>query len=156
MELDDMLKSLETPVKKLGLDMTNEIISILESNDKIASGRLIQSIKYEYMADIDDIKLLITSEDYLTYVDKGRRPGKFVPISALKEWASLRGIPESAVWGINMNIFKFGIKPLNFMDGLEKEYSQPNKFGGIIKQYNKIVAEYLRAEFKLIQKNMKR
>lgn len=143
------------PINRLGLGMVNEIIDVLESNDKIASGRLIKSIKHEYQLDIDDIKLLIKSEDYLTYVDSGRKPGKFVPVNALREWLKFKGIDEKALYPINYKIFKFGIKPLNFMKSIEEKYSKPDKFGGVIKEYNKIIAEYLKWEFKEIQKNMK-
>ena len=150
-----MLKTLEEPINKLGIDMVNEIISVLESNDKIASGRLVKSISHEYQLDLDNIKLLISSEDYLTYVDKGRKPGKFAPIAPIKEWARIKGIDESAAYAINYKIFKFGIKPLNFMEGIETKFSKPDKFGGVIKQYNKIVSDYLKWEFEQIQKNMK-
>lgn len=150
-----MLKTLEMPVKNLGVNMVNDIINVLKSKDKIASGRLINSIKHEYQIDIDNIKLLITSEDYLTYVDQGRKPGKYAPIQAIKDWVKLKGIDEKYAFAINHNIFKFGIKPLNFMEGLTAEYSKPDKFGGVIKQYNKIVSDYLKWEFEQIQKNMK-
>lgn len=155
MELEKMLKQLDIPIKRLGVDMVNEIIDILKSKDKIASGELIKSVKYEYIADIDNIELLIKSEDYLTYVDQGRRPGKYVPVNALRKWAKLKGIPEKAVYPINHKIFKFGIRPLNFMKRVSEKYKRPDKFGVIIKQYNKIVADYLKWEFQEIQKNMK-
>lgn len=149
-----MFKRLENPINNLGVEIVDVIISVLQSKNKIASGRLIKSIRYEYMADIESIKLLIYSEDYLTYIDRGRKPGKYVPISALKEWAKYKGIPEKAVWAINKNIFKFGIKPLNFIYDIKQRYSKRDKFGVVTREYTKIISEYLTQELKKAQKNM--
>ena len=57
--------------------------------------------------------MILTSEDYLKYVDKGRKPGSYVPIRALKKWTRFRNIPENAAYAINQKIFRFGIKPTN-------------------------------------------
>ena len=155
MELNTMLKKLEMPIQNLGIEMVNEIISVLQQNNKIATGNLINSVKYEYQVDIDTIKLLIQSEDYLEYVDKGRDPGKFVPVDKLREWIRIKGIPEKALYPINYKIFKFGIKPLNFLESIRATYSSKGKFGIIVKEYNKIISDYMKWEFKQIQKNIK-
>lgn len=155
MNIDLLLKQLEMPIKKLGVDMVNEIISVLERKDKVASRKLLNSIKHEYRIDIDNIELLIKSEDYIKYLESGRRPGKYVPLSALKEWVKFKGIPEKAIYPINHKIFKFGIKPVQILKPIVDKYNKPDRFGGIIKQYNKIVADYLKWEFEQIQKNMK-
>jgi hypothetical protein len=155
MDLKKMFKTLEMPIRKLGVDMVNEIISVLESKDKVASGKLINSIKHEYRIDIDNIELLIKSEDYIKFLESGRRPGKYVPIKALKEWVKFKGIPEKAIYPINHKIFKFGIKPVQILKPIVDKYNKPDRFGGIIKQYNRIVADYLKWEFQQIEKNMK-
>jgi len=136
-------------------EMVNEIISVLQQNNKIASSQLISSINYQYQVDVNTIKLLIQSEDYLEYVDKGRAPGKFVPVDKLREWIRIKGIPEKALYPINYKIFKFGIKPLNFLESIRAQYDTKGKFGIIVKEYNKIIADYMKWEFKQIQKNIK-
>lgn len=155
MDLKKMFKTLDMPIRKLGVDMVNEIINVLESKDKVASRKLINSIKHEYRIDIDNIELLIKSEDYIKYIESGRKPGKYVPLKALKEWVKFKGIPEKAIYPINHKIFKFGIKPVIILKPVVEKYNKPDKFGGIIKQYNRIVADYLKYEFEMIQKNMK-
>lgn len=155
MDLKKMFKTLDIPIRKLGVDMVNEIINVLESKDKVASRKLINSIKHEYRIDIDNIELLIKSEDYIKYIESGRKPGKYVPLKALKEWVKFKGIPEKAIYPINHKIFKFGIKPVIILKPVVEKYNKPDKFGGIIKQYNRIVADYLKYEFEMIQKNMK-
>ena len=150
-----MLKRLEMPIQNLGIDMVNDIISVLQQNNKIASGNLINSVKYEYQVDINTIKLMLISEDYLEYVDKGRAPGRFAPVDKLREWIRIRGIPEKALYPINYKIFKFGIKPLNFLEGIRASYSTKGHFGIIVKQYNKIISDYMKWEFEQIQKNLK-
>jgi hypothetical protein len=54
------------------------------------------------------------SEDYLKYVDQGRRAGaKYPPIGPLLRWARVKGLPEGVAYGAQKNIHKFGIKPTN-------------------------------------------
>ena len=35
------------------------------------------------------------------------------PINAIKQWARIKGLPKGAEYGIQKNIYKFGIKPTN-------------------------------------------
>lgn len=155
MELEQLFKQLDPSIKKLGVEMVDALITSLESKNKVASRDLINSVKYEYQVDIDNIKLFLKSEDYLTYIEKGRRPNKYVPIAALKRWAGFKGIPEKAIYAINHKIFKFGIKPVKILEPIVNEFNKPTKFGGVVKQYNRIVADYLKYEFEQIEKNMK-
>jgi len=53
------------------------------------------------------------ANDYLQWVDKGRRPGTYPPIRAIQRWVQIKGIPKEAAWAIRQNIYKFGIKPTN-------------------------------------------
>ena len=60
--------------------------------------------------------LSIEMNYYWKYVEYGRKPGKYVPIKPLEEWARSKGFsnPRSAAFAISRNIFKFGVKPTNF------------------------------------------
>ena len=99
---------------KYGSEVVAEMITRLQGFGKKASGNLISSLKYVIEQNGEQIELTIEGAPYWQYVDKGRKPGKFVPVSALQKWARLKGIPQSAVYPINLKIYKKGIAPTNF------------------------------------------
>jgi hypothetical protein len=93
---------------------------------KKASGGLIESIQGNWDPQTRQITLVMN--DYWRYVNDGRSPGKYVPLSALLKWIKQKGLKgrnkktgrfiknESFAWGINQNIKKFGIAPTYFYD----------------------------------------
>lgn len=96
------------------------------SADKIASGGLYNSISYELTQ--DGFALLMNR--YWEWVNYGREPGSYAPISPLEEWARLKGLdnPRSAAFGISTNLYKFGIQPTYFYDNaldiLEAQFNE--------------------------------
>ena len=110
-DFDNIIQDgIEAYGEKLIQILTEELIKA----GKKASGKLINSLKVDVKPVGEAIfQVLLTSEDYLKYVDKGRKPGSYVPIRALKEWTRYRGIPEEAAYAINNKIFRFGIAPTN-------------------------------------------
>ena len=60
--------------------------------------------------------LSIAMLEYWKYVNFGRLPGKYVPITPLEEWARNKGLenPRSVAFGASTNIKKFGIQATNF------------------------------------------
>jgi hypothetical protein len=111
-------------LNQFGKDYVNVLVFLLKNNTvpsraglpaypKVASGRLINSIDYRLRETAQGIQFQLLAEDYLQYVDKGRKPGTYPPISAIRKWARIKGLPKGAEYGIQKNIFKFGIKPTN-------------------------------------------
>jgi hypothetical protein len=110
--------------------------------DKVATGKLLDSISYDVEVDTNgDPMLVISYIDYFQNVNWGRRKEKGrlvrkkgrlvleggVPIPALLEWIKVRGlqgrnrkgqfIPRlSFAFAIQRNIYKFGIRPANIYD----------------------------------------
>jgi hypothetical protein len=80
---------------------------------KNATGNLIRSFNYRLQQTAQGIQTQIVALDYLTYVDRGRKPGTYPPIKPLLAWARVKGLPEGAAYGAQKNIFKGGIKPTN-------------------------------------------
>jgi hypothetical protein len=80
---------------------------------KNATGNLIRSLDYRLRQTAQGIQTQIFALDYLTYVDKGRKPGTYPPIAPLLAWARVKGLPEGAAYGAQKNIYKGGIKPTN-------------------------------------------
>lgn len=106
----------EKLANEFGKDYVKIMVGLLKGNKpfaKVASGSLINSINYRLQNTAQGINVILLANDYLQYVDKGRRPGTYPPIRAIQKWVAIKGIKKEAAWAIRQNIFKFGIKPTN-------------------------------------------
>lgn len=106
-------------LKTYGEQVIKEMKSRLVSAGKVASGTLLNSLVFAIETETNgDLSLSVgatgKADDYLYYVDKGRKPGKMPPIEPIKKWCKLKGIPEEIAFPIAKNIGKFGIAPTNF------------------------------------------
>ena len=116
---DDIIKA---GLENLGDQYVHYLTQELIKADKRSSGRLINSLNASVKPIGEGLfTLIIESEDYLKYVDQGRRPGKYVPVRALEDWVRVRGIPKTAVFPINQKIFRFGIKPTFVISKAQKQ-----------------------------------
>jgi hypothetical protein len=96
--------------------------------NKVASGKLVNSIQVVTKQSKDKTVIQVLAEDYLAYVQSGRLPGKKgVPLDQIEEWIKSRGLQgrdkkgrfikrRSFAFAIQTNIKKFGIRPANFLD----------------------------------------
>lgn len=96
--------------------------------DKVASGKLVNSVQVNVVQKRNESVLSVVMEDYAQFVQSGRVPGqKGVPISALEQWIKDRKLQgrdkrgryitrRSFAFAIQKNIKKFGIRPSNFLD----------------------------------------
>lgn len=107
---------------------------------KRASGQLERSINYRVSQKQDDWVLTLFAEDYLKFVDKGvsgtqrryntpyayttRKP----PISVIKQWVRLKGMPDEAAFPIQNKIFRFGLKPTNVINKSIREIEYRSKW----------------------------
>lgn len=101
---------------EFGRDYVKIMVALLRGNrpyPKVASGSLINSINYRLQDTAQGINVVLLANDYLQYVDRGRKPGTYPPIQAIQRWVTIKGIPKEAAWAIRKNIYKFGIKPTN-------------------------------------------
>lgn len=96
---------------------------------KLATGRGAQSIEVITKQLVDAMVLTESHEDYMTFVDRGRKKGvRKVPISAIEEWLRVKNFSwaanniRGAAFAVQTNIFKFGIKPTRWIgETLEEE-----------------------------------
>ena len=118
------LKELKLAADRLGADFVAELGRQLIQADKVASGKLLKSLNYQVIEVLENVLIKINAEDYLSVVDKGRRPGKMPPISPIKKWMEIRKIKgrgkdgrfikqDQAAFLIARAIGKNGIKPTN-------------------------------------------
>jgi hypothetical protein len=99
---------------EFGKDYVKVMVALLKGNRpfaKVASGSLVNSINYRLQDTANGINVILLANDYLKWVDRGRKPGTYPPIQAIQKWVAIKGIPKQAAWAIRTNIFKFGIKP---------------------------------------------
>jgi len=105
-----------------------KIVEILKREDKVSTGRLIDSIDFTIGGEEGKHFINLIMEDYWYYVDQGRHPGKGVPKQSLLEWMRIKGIPESAYYAINYTIKRDGIQGIYFMqraiDEIERDLEQ--------------------------------
>ncbi len=100
-------------LNEFGKDYVKILIRLLKKEGKSATGALINSISYKLKEVAGLIQYQLISNDYLTYVDEGRRPGSYPPIRAISDWVRVKGISQDAVFPIARSIYKFGIEPTN-------------------------------------------
>lgn len=98
------------------------------TSNKIASGKLYNSVQVIPQQKGDVTTLQILMEVYGQWVQSGRLPGKGnVPIKAIEQWIKDRKLVgrnkkgkfikrKNFAFAIQTNIKKFGIKPSNFLD----------------------------------------
>lgn len=102
-------------VAKYGEELITEIVRLLRSEDKVATGSLINSFRWEAVAAAKELNYHLISLDYFKYVDQGRRAGKQPPLREIMRWTSVKGIPQEAAFPIARNIGKFGIPATNIL-----------------------------------------
>lgn len=127
--------------------------------DKVASGRLRDSVEVTYVKDREGIEILmVIMEDYAQYVQSGRLGGKGKPpVQPLIEWIKSRGLKgrdkkgrfitdKSFAFAIRNNIGKFGIRPAPFVDISVNKILNDQRFVDIIEnatieEINKILIQ---------------
>jgi hypothetical protein len=103
--------------KAIGDELKKNLIQELRRTKTIASGDLIKSLNVEIEQTSDGIIISLASNEYITYIEKGRKRGKYAPVSDLQRWVRAKGIAtdekkvKSIAFAINNKIKKEGIKP---------------------------------------------
>lgn len=124
----DISKEIFDILNKYGEQAIKEMITRLKNLDKIASGKLINSLKYEIRSELGGLQLYFEMIDYGMQVDQGlngverivNRNSPFntnntpVKLSKIKEWCRYKGIPESAAKPITNSIYHLGVEPTFF------------------------------------------
>jgi hypothetical protein len=135
---------------EFGKDYVKVMVSLLKNNrpyPKVASGSLVNSINYRLQETANGINLVLLANDYLKWVDRGRKPGTYPPIQAIQRWVAIKGIPKEAAWAIRTNIFKFGIKPTRVIAKTRFELETNRKYA---QKYERMMVDTLT---KNIEKN---
>lgn len=97
---------------KTGKNTLKDSVMIKDADSRISFG-----------SNGDNVVIELLFNNYIDYIEKGRRPGKMPPISALKEWAQSRGIStdNSTLFAIANAIKRDGIEGRPVLATLERE-----------------------------------
>lgn len=105
------------------------------AKDNLAkTGELYDSIRFEVQVNGENVSLDILMEDYATFVDKGRRPGKQPPVDAIRSWVRSKGITtrdnsigtnsadiERTAYVIGRSIGEKGTEGKNFIPEIDEQ-----------------------------------
>ena len=92
-------------------------------NNKVGKNTLVDSDIFNSVGvkseDIEVVTLLVN--DYIDYIEHGRKAGSFPPPHAIAEWCARKGLPtdNSTVFLICRSIYEKGIAPRPIFDGSE-------------------------------------
>ena len=112
--------TLNEALTKIGNDIIKDARSTLKKQGHRATGKLMDSMK----AVVNKSELTFELESYARYVDQGRRPGKYAPVKAIKDWCKVKGIDQSLAYVINRSIYENGIKPSLFFTNAFEAYEE--------------------------------
>ena len=110
-------EGLDDIANEFGAELVKRLQRALIDKGKLASGSLIGQMNYRVKSDKKGNTVVqLFAEDYLRFVDKGRRPGKQPPLRAIKEWTRIKLLPEKLAFPIARKIGKVGIKGINIIN----------------------------------------
>ena len=111
MDIKPVNRALFSIANEYGEELVKQLQFELAKKEKSATGDLIDTMFHEVKSDGDGRTLVtINAESYFGFVERGRKPGTFPNLDALRKWATVKLIPERAVFPIGMKIKEEGIK----------------------------------------------
>ncbi len=111
---EEIRKTLVDYGKKFGNETIKQLVKELIKLKKVATGKLKDSFDFKLKGAIESFIIEFEAENYVRFVNDGRRPGKFAPVDAIESWCKTKGIDEKYAYLINLKIKTFGIKPTDF------------------------------------------
>lgn len=90
---------------------------------KLQDSNLYKELKVIASENEGDLVFGIILNDYVVYVESGRRGGKMPPLKPIEDWCKRHGIPtaNSVLYAIRKMIGKEGIRPRPFLDVVFQE-----------------------------------
>lgn len=139
-------------VMEFSKDLMTLVRMVMESNvginDKVGRNTLVDSNIYKTLSvkatNDGDLIFDIILNDYLTFIESGRRKGaKFPPVEPIVKWARSRGIStdNSTIFLIRRAISRDGIKPRPFMVHVMEEIDREWDDSLADELFNKIISE---------------
>ena len=121
-------ENLKEALNIFGDEYITELTKQLIQLDKVATGKLLRSLDYKVIEKVEgQFEIIIKAQDYLKWVDEGRKPGTPPPYKAILSWVEARRIKfvnrkgngflknEQTAFIIRRSIGKKGIKKTNVL-----------------------------------------
>ena len=121
------------------------------NRNTLVEGKIFQNVNIN-VEGLELVQVLVN--DYIQYIESGRKPGSFPPVSVIAKWAADKGITTDnrVVWAICQSIYKEGIaaRPLidvrgGFWEQVERDWDEWFKgvydilFEDLDKQFNNTI-----------------
>jgi len=101
-------------IRGAGFRFLEDIRRDLQAEDKVASQRLIRSLKFDLTPAPSFLSLQFKAEKHWVFVDEGRKPGgKMPPEAPIRRWLKQKGIDPKLSFVIRRSIAEKGIKATN-------------------------------------------
>lgn len=115
-----ILEALKEVAEQAKAVMMVVMSSELGINKKVGVNTLVDGhIFKDINVNVDGLELVeILVNDYIQYIESGRQPGSFPPVSVIAKWAAEKGITTDnrVVWAICQSIYKNGIPARPLID----------------------------------------
>ena len=146
-------------ISKIVMEFSKDIMGIVRvvmesnllDNHKVGRNTIIGSDIYKNLQVITkndgDLVFDILLNDYLTYIESGRRKGaKMPPVEPIVRWARSRGIPtdNSTIYLIRRAISRDGIAPRPFMATVMEQIdlNMENLYDNIFDEITKLINDF--------------
>ena len=102
---------------KLENELKKNLINELKRTGSIATGSLLKSIDFDLKKNKDGFTIIMNANEYLIFIEKGRKPGRYAPIKPLQKWVRAKKLAtkpnevNSIAWAVNNKIKREGIAP---------------------------------------------
>jgi hypothetical protein len=127
MDRDELIARVASVIADIMTQAKSIVLAVMSSdigvNKKVGKNTLVDSDLFNTVGvkseDIEVVTLLVN--DYIDYIEHGRKSGSFPPPQAIAEWCSKKGLPtdNSTVFLICRSIYEKGIAPRPIFDGSE-------------------------------------
>ena len=85
-------------MQRVALQIAKAYKDLIAETETNASGKL-SNFKTECVMEGSLFEVIFTLQDYWKYVENGRRPGKFPPVDAIKNWIQIKPVVPRAING---------------------------------------------------------
>lgn len=154
------MKNLDlTPLKGLVNDFIEEYKNSLKNENKIASKQLYDGVRGKIKVDGKWIEVILSLPPQWKYVEYGRRPGKYPPPNAIREWIKVKPVlprpfnngklptENQLVYLISRKIATKGIPASNILSNTIDNFNLVGKiYNLIVEQIDKEINTEINAE----------
>ena len=135
MDKERLLNDMHNQLKVIAEEAKGIIMAVLSSdkgiNKKVGVNTLIDSNLFNDLnysvEDFEVVNLLVN--DYIDYIESGRKPGTYPPPNVIAEWCQRKGLPSDngTVYLICRSIYENGIPARPIFDGADGVWEQVDR-----------------------------